>query len=77
MYLYVKFALILSVATATVERAFSTMKFIKNDLRNWMGDEFMNDCMITCIERNIFRGISNDVIMDRFQKMKTYRGQLY
>ncbi|XP_060182121.1 uncharacterized protein LOC132611761 [Lycium barbarum] len=32
--------LLLLVATATVERAFSAMKFIKNDLRNRMDDEF-------------------------------------
>ncbi|XP_015163889.1 zinc finger MYM-type protein 1-like [Solanum tuberosum] len=38
----VKFALLLSVATATVERAFSAMKYIKNDLRNRMDDEFLD-----------------------------------
>ncbi|KAL7230409.1 hypothetical protein ACSBR2_008819 [Camellia fascicularis] len=39
VYLLVKLALILPVATATVERAFSAMKFIKNRLRNRMGDQ--------------------------------------
>ncbi|XP_049345031.1 uncharacterized protein LOC125809438 [Solanum verrucosum] len=34
VFLLVKFALLLPVATATVERAFSAMKIIKNDLRN-------------------------------------------
>ncbi|XP_075101844.1 uncharacterized protein LOC142177271 [Nicotiana tabacum] len=38
VYLPVKFTLILPVATATVERAFSSMKHIKNEERNSMGD---------------------------------------
>ncbi|PIN18235.1 Tam3-transposase (Ac family) [Handroanthus impetiginosus] len=39
VYLLVKLALILPVATATVERTFSAMNIIKNKLRNRMGDE--------------------------------------
>ncbi|XP_049349991.1 uncharacterized protein LOC125814567 [Solanum verrucosum] len=34
VFLLVKFALLLPVATATVQKAFSVMKIIKNDLRN-------------------------------------------
>ena len=65
-YLLVKFVLILSIATTAIEREFSTMKFIKNDLRNQMEDEFTNDYMVTYIERDIFRSIPSDVIMDSF-----------
>ncbi|KAH9751300.1 TTF-type domain-containing protein [Citrus sinensis] len=39
VYLLVTLALILPVSTATVERTFSAMKFVKNELRNRMGDE--------------------------------------
>ena len=39
VYLLVKLALTLPVATATVERSFSAMKYIKNELRNQMGDQ--------------------------------------
>ncbi|XP_060177926.1 uncharacterized protein LOC132607868 [Lycium barbarum] len=39
----VKLALLLPVATASVERAFSAMKFIKNDLRSQMSDDFFSD----------------------------------
>ena len=34
VYLLVKLALTLPVATATVEKSFSVMKYIKNELRN-------------------------------------------
>ena len=34
VYLLVKLALTLLVATATIERSFSAMKYIKNELRN-------------------------------------------
>nr|XP_028945723.1 zinc finger MYM-type protein 1-like [Malus domestica] len=60
-----------SVATATVERAFSAMKILKNRLRNRMGDQWMNDNMVIFIEIEIFDGIGNDVVMQRFQNMKT------
>ncbi|XP_042423292.1 zinc finger MYM-type protein 1-like [Zingiber officinale] len=38
-------ALVLPVATASVERVFSAMKTVKTDLRNRMGDEWMNDSL--------------------------------
>ncbi|GMP24744.1 hypothetical protein CsSME_00001906 [Camellia sinensis var. sinensis] len=76
VYLLLTFALILPVATATVDRVFSAMNIAKNRLRNRMGDEWMNDSLVVYIERDIFDGIDNDTIMERFQKMKTRRGQL-
>ena len=39
VYLLVKLALTLPVATTTVEISFLTMKYIKNELRNRMGDQ--------------------------------------
>ena len=51
IYLLVKLVLTLLVATAIVERSFSTMKYIKNELRNRMGDQWLNDCLIVYIEK--------------------------
>ncbi|GAV74989.1 Dimer_Tnp_hAT domain-containing protein [Cephalotus follicularis] len=76
VYLLVKLALLLPVATATVERAFSSMKIMKTRLRNRMGDEWMNDSLVAYIERGILKTIDNDTIMNRFQNMKTRRGVL-
>ena len=39
VYLLVKLVLTFPVATTTVERSFSTMKYIKNELRNQMRDQ--------------------------------------
>nr|XP_009600790.2 zinc finger MYM-type protein 1-like [Nicotiana tomentosiformis] len=72
----VKFALLLPVATATVERTFSAMKLIKSELRNQMNDEFMSSCLVPYVERKIFNTISDETIMNTFQEMKTHRGQL-
>ncbi|XP_058005418.1 uncharacterized protein LOC131181388 [Hevea brasiliensis] len=44
----------IEVATATVERAFSAMNIIKSSLRNRMGDELLNDCLVAYIERDLF-----------------------
>ncbi|KAL4626448.1 hypothetical protein ACB092_05G096900 [Castanea dentata] len=76
VYLFVKLALTLPVATATVERSFSVMKYIKNELRNRMGDQWMNDCLVVYIEKDIACNIDNETIMQRFQKMKNHRRQL-
>ena len=76
VYLLVKLALTLSVATATVERSFSAMKYIKNELCNRMRDRWMNDCLIVYIEKDVACSIDNESIMQRFQNMKTRRRQL-
>ena len=47
MYLLLKLALFLSVSTATVEKVFSSMKYIKTNLRNRISDELLNDTIIT------------------------------
>ena len=76
VYLLVKLVLTLPVTTATVERSFSAMKYIKNELRNRMGDRWMNDCLIVYIEKDIACCIDNETMMQRFQNMKTHRRQL-
>ncbi|XP_039142002.1 LOW QUALITY PROTEIN: zinc finger MYM-type protein 1-like [Dioscorea cayenensis subsp. rotundata] len=76
VFLLAKLASILPVATASVERTFSAMKIVKNRLRNRMGDNLMNDCLVTYIERDIFNNIDNETIIQRFQNMKSRRGQL-
>ncbi|XP_058783055.1 uncharacterized protein LOC131657706 [Vicia villosa] len=76
VYLLMKLALLLPVATATVERSFSAMNFVKNQLRNRMGDEFLNDCLVTYIESDIFDGVANENFLQHFQNMKTRREQL-
>ncbi|KAK4579221.1 hypothetical protein RGQ29_029052 [Quercus rubra] len=63
-------ALILLVATTTIERAFSTMNIIKNRLHNQIEDLWMNDCLVTYIEKYIFKTIKCEEIMQRFQNMK-------
>ena len=43
LYKFLKLVLILPVATANVERIFSTMNFVKNKQMNKMGDEYLNN----------------------------------
>ena len=70
VYLLVTLALILLVATANIERAFSAMNIIKNRLRNQIGDQWMNDGLVTYIEKDIFKTIKCEEIMQWFQNMK-------
>nr|XP_016486795.1 PREDICTED: uncharacterized protein LOC107807033 [Nicotiana tabacum] len=49
----VKLALLLLVVTATVERVFSAMKFIKNDLRNRINDELLDGCIVPYVVQGL------------------------
>ncbi|KAG5574867.1 hypothetical protein H5410_055001 [Solanum commersonii] len=46
VYLLINLTLVLRVATVSVERAFSSMKYIKNEFRNSIGDGFFNGCAV-------------------------------
>ena len=72
-----KFAFLLPVATAGVERSFSAMNIVKTRLRNRIGDEWLNDLLVTYIERDVFLTVKNEDIIQRFQNMKSRRGVLH
>lgn len=74
VYLLVKLSLNLLITTATVERYFSAVKFIKNRLRNRMGDQWTNDYLIIFIKKDVFDSIGNETIMQHFQNMKSRHG---
>ncbi|XBI07244.1 hypothetical protein VPH35_135174 [Triticum aestivum] len=76
VYQLLKLVLILPVATASVERCFSAMNIVKSVLRNKMGDQFMSDCLICYVEKDIFATITNDAVIDLFKKMGDREGKL-
>jgi hypothetical protein len=51
------------VATISVKRVFSAINIIKIDLRNKMGDDWLNDLMICYIEKEIFTKVDDKKIM--------------
>ncbi|XP_015163368.1 uncharacterized protein [Solanum tuberosum] len=63
-------------ASASVERAFSAMKFIKNDLRSQMSGDFFSGCLVPFVDKDVFDSIPNDAIIKTFQDMKTRKVQL-
>ena len=63
IYSLVTLALILLIATTNVERDFSTMNIIKNRLRNRIGDQWINDYLVTYIEKDIFKTTECEKIM--------------
>ena len=71
-----KLVLTIPDATTTVERSFSTMKYIKNELCNRMRDQWMNDCLVVYIKEDVVCSIDNETIMQQFQNKKTHRREL-
>jgi hypothetical protein len=73
VYRLIELVLVLPVATASVERAFSAMSIIKTELRNKMADDWLNHRMVCYIERDIFTTIEDEKILKHFQDMRTRR----
>ena len=63
MHSSVKLASILPIAIASVGRTFSTMEIVTSRSRNQMGDNLMNDCLVTYIERDVFISTDNEAII--------------
>jgi len=76
VYKLLKLALLLPVATASIERVFSAMKVVKSKLSNKMDDKWLNDRLVTYIERDVLLTISNAVILVYFQQMDRRRFSL-
>jgi hypothetical protein len=76
VYRIIKLALLLLVATATVERAFSAMKIIKTKLRNKITDDWLNDFMVCYIDREIYKGLDLQQIIETFRNQKNRQMQL-
>jgi hypothetical protein len=70
VYRLLKLLLVLSVATASVERCFSAMKLVKTYLFNKIGDETLSYRLIFYVEKELFRKVSNDAMICRFMNMK-------
>ena len=71
VYRLIELALILTVATTTVERAFSAMNIIKTERRNKMNDYWLNSSMMCYIERDLFASIEdekNSKVLSRLKK---------
>ena len=77
VYRLIELTLLLPVATTSVEVVFSAMKAVKTDLRNRMGDEWLNDSLVVYIENKIFDSIDNELILNHFQNMDSRRNQVH
>ncbi|RID58618.1 hypothetical protein BRARA_F01907 [Brassica rapa] len=73
VYRLLKLVLTLPVATASVERCFSAMKLVKTAARNRIGDQFLSDCMVCFVEKELLDSVSNEKVIQRFQKMNERR----
>jgi hypothetical protein len=60
--------LVLLVTTATVERCFSAMKIVKIYL---LSDNILKHNVICYVEKEEMRRVTNDVVIDHFEILKT------
>jgi hypothetical protein len=68
VYELLKLVLLLPIATASVERVFSAMVFVKIKLRNKMRDSLLDDRLVTFIER--FFEVDEDDIINTFMFLR-------
>ena len=66
VYPLVTLALVLPVATRTVERTFYVMNIVKNRRRNRIRNQWMKDHLLVYIEKYIFDIINNEIIIQHF-----------
>jgi hypothetical protein len=52
------------------------MNIIKRELRNKIEDDWLNDLMVCYTEKEIFKSVDDELIIRRFQRLKTRRMQL-
>ncbi|KAM0914505.1 hypothetical protein ACQ4PT_011490 [Festuca glaucescens] len=71
VYRLLKVVLILPVAIASVERNLSSVNYVNNKATNKLSDQCANDCMVTCLEREIFAQVKDEAVISRFQAMNT------
>jgi hypothetical protein len=69
VYKLLKLVLLIPIAIASVERVFSAMNYVKNKLRNSMGEQHLNDCLVTCIEKEFFLLVADEEIISHFQEL--------
>jgi hypothetical protein len=74
VYRLLKLALVLPVATATVERCFSAMRIVKTYLRNRLSDDALKYNLICYVEKEEMRKVTNDAVIDRFEILRNRRG---
>ncbi|XP_066385371.1 uncharacterized protein [Miscanthus floridulus] len=73
VYELLKLILLLHVATASVERVFSAMVFVKTKLRNKIEDSLLDDCLVIFIERDIFFEVDEYDIINIFMSLRKRR----
>ncbi|GMI88110.1 hypothetical protein like AT1G19260 [Hibiscus trionum] len=77
VYRVVTLILTLPVSTVTTERSFSAMNIIKNKLHNKIEDEFLSNCLLIYIEKEIAETFDVDSIISDFCDMKERRVSFY
>ena len=54
-------------------KCFSAMKIVKTSLRNRISDQFLNDCVVCFVEKELFEKVTNETVIKRFQNMESRR----
>lgn len=70
VYRLIELSLILPVATATTERAFSARNINNTELCDEINNKWLNDMMLCYVEREIFSGIDDAKILQYFESMR-------
>ncbi|KAJ9559837.1 hypothetical protein OSB04_004997 [Centaurea solstitialis] len=76
VYRLLKLALVLPIAKTSVDGCFSPIKLVKSYLCNQMEGEFLNVAVLCAVEKEAFRNVTNDDVLNHFQKMRPHQEDL-
>lgn len=66
MYILCNISMIIPPSSAGVKRTFSSLRQIKNYMRNKMTNKWLTNLSILSIEKNIAKNLNLEVVVDKF-----------
>lgn len=71
LYELAEIVLAISPTQAMVERSFSTLNYVFNDLRNQLSSELLEDILCTALNEDLFDAVNKEDLNELHEKTKT------
>ena len=76
LYIVYKILVTLPIGSTKCERAFSKLKFVKNNLRSTMGQKRLNSLMLINVERDLTKVLDDEQVINSFADTQLLQNML-